>query len=133
MMKGIYVMNKKRIIGSSLTLFIAAVAVMALVAVGSVTVTPTAVEAGVCFGPISFAATGQGSSCAAAQSSLFNQAAAICDSNCAYAGSCGSGPAVSNEGTCYLASNGKWTIAATISNSCTIDVSGCIGPLPECV
>ncbi len=117
-------MSKKRILGGSIVLTLAAAIAVAVLVAGSVAVTPTQAEAGPCFFTGTQQAWGHGSSCAAALTDLQNQAYALCD-DCPYVGSCGAGPAVTNKTSCYFAA-GKWTIDADISNYCTVNIQQCI-------
>ena len=122
-------MTKKRILGGSVALAIAIAGLVAVLVAGSVAVTPTVAEAfgsGTMCMPVSERAWGKGSSCAAALASLNSQAAGLCDTDCMFLDSCGAGPSVTNQTSCYFA-NGKWVIDADINNNCTVFV-----PFQQC-
>ena len=121
-------MSKKKILGGSIALSLAAAVAIAMLVAGSVIVTPTEADAGGCFPTGTQRAWGHGSSCAAALTSLSSQASALC-SECPYDGSCGAGPAVTNQTSCYYA-GGKWNIDADISNHCKINIQSCGGGPP---
>jgi hypothetical protein len=115
--------SKKKILTGSLVLAVASAVAIALLVVGSIAVTPTPAEAGACIA-VSQRAWGHGSNCAAALADLNIQAAGLCD-YCPFDGSCGAGPSVTNQTSCYYAS-GKWVIDADINNHCNVHVAGCI-------
>ncbi len=121
-------MSRKKILGGSIALTLAGVFAVALLVAGSVAVTPTVADAGGCFAQTPQRAWGHASTCAGALTSLNNQAAALCD-NCPFDGSCGAGPSVTNQTSCYYA-GGKWNIDADISNHCRINIQTCNGGGP---
>lgn len=112
-------MSKRKILGGSLILTIAAAIAVAVVVVGSVAVTPTEAEAGTCFSLNPVAAWGRGTTCAAAYADLNNQADALCGFEFV---SCGAGATVSYTTGCYYSYYYQYIVDGNISNSCTVSL-----------
>ena len=107
-------MSKKTAVRSSLGLLV----VMILAAAAMLLLAPTEdASAGSCLGPFTTNRWGKGTSCTAAQADLNAQAAAVCEI-CPWDGVCGPPPTIISQSSCYLASDGKWTIDGTIQASC---------------